>query len=395
MNISKDGFTLLYKKSNQLNLIGLIEQNKTKEKKYAVTCDVCSCDKELFTDNYFQISKASLIKGVFPCGCSKYPKWSKEQMIIRIGRILSEKSICDFYQIGEYIGNKTIFMCLCSKHGWYRTNIDKIITGYSCSKCSGELRGLKLSKPDDYVESEISGIGLNIYDMKRIDRKSSAGDRRYFEYKCMECSNDDMVKKDLCSGVFIGSICDIRRGRKSCRCNPTYKYNEEQIKFIYEEHRKEYGTEYEFVSAINSTTGYIHKIKRLCEKHGVFETRFKNVMLYDTGCPMCSGNNQKEAYINIIKDGETELSAKFGIANNHKNRVYSQNLYSKFNISNIGVWKFKSVTSCKKAEIECKKSLTTSVVSKADMPDGFSETFNIIDIDVVIRIYEKFGGVRV
>lgn len=394
MNISTDLFTKTYVKTNQLNMIGLIDQKKTKEKKYAVTCDICSIDKELFDQPYFQISKSSILNGALPCGCSDSPKWNENQMRVRVSRALLKKNINYFYFLHPYAGNKTIVIAKCETHGWYRTNIDKILIGYSCRKCAAMAAGMKSSKTDKDIETELNESGIDVYDVKRLDRVSSAGDRRYFEYKCRKCSNDEMVSSGLCSGVFVASICDIRRCRKSCRCNKTYKYNKDQIEFLYKKHEITYKTGYKFIGVTESNSGYPEKIKRLCKEHGEFETKLNHVKLYNTGCPSCAGNNQKQAYINIIKDGENELFAKFGIANNYKNRVYSQNLRSTFTVENLSVWSFKSVNSCKKAEKECKRILKTGLIKKEDMADGFTETFSILDIDRVISIYERFGGVR-
>ena len=57
---------------------------------FMVECSVCRDDRELFPDG-FTITKGSLEKGRVPCGCSKTPKWSPEQDLIHINRLLTEK----------------------------------------------------------------------------------------------------------------------------------------------------------------------------------------------------------------------------------------------------------------------------------------------------------------
>src|SRR5690554_4489264 len=65
-----------------LTVLGFYGRNKTGHKMYAVLCEVCSKDVELFGSGCFGASKNSLLMGNIPCGCSKSRVWSKDQYVV-------------------------------------------------------------------------------------------------------------------------------------------------------------------------------------------------------------------------------------------------------------------------------------------------------------------------
>ena len=109
---------------------------------------------------------------------------------------------------------------------------------------------------------------------------------------------------------------------------------------------------------------------------------------------VCSPHRQRECYINLVCDGDSTVALKFGIAINSASRVDSQNRYSIFNVVNRSVYKFPDTTSCKAAERECKKELDCGVILKRDMPDGYTETTHVYNLDKIIQIYKNHGGVK-
>ena len=112
------------------------------------------------------------------------------------------------------------------------------------------------------------------------------------------------------------------------------------------------------------------------------------------GCKSCSCNSQRQqqAYINLIKDQDTIVAIKFGIANNSRVRIKSQNSKSIYEVVNHSVYEFPTVKDCKLAEKECLKTLDCGVVSKFEMIDGYTETTYPINIEEVINIYKNFNG---
>jgi len=42
-----------------------------------------------------------------------------------------------------------------------------------------------------------------------------------------------------------------------------------------------------------------------------------------------------------------------------------------------------------------KESANKKILNKEDLPDGYTETSSLSDLEHIIRIYEEFGGVRI
>ena len=109
----------------------------------------------------------------------------------------------------------------------------------------------------------------------------------------------------------------------------------------------------------------------------------------------CSNSRQEEAYVNFVikEDIELPVAIKFGISNNALARTKVQNLRTNYLIVNYCVYKFPTASSCKQAELECKKLLECGVVDQEDMKDGWTETTWVYNLDNVLEIYRKFDGV--
>lgn len=108
----------------------------------------------------------------------------------------------------------------------------------------------------------------------------------------------------------------------------------------------------------------------------------------------CSKQRQKQGYINFLMDGETLVAIKFGIANNSDRRIKEQIRNNTLSIINKFVYLFPSVTSCKKAERECKQELQCGILSLVEMPDGYTETTWVYNLEKIIEIYERNGGTQ-
>lgn len=109
----------------------------------------------------------------------------------------------------------------------------------------------------------------------------------------------------------------------------------------------------------------------------------------------CGKYNPKQGYINLVKDGDIVLAIKFGVSRDSLTRLYSINHNSVYEIENFCVYDFDETISARKAEIECKYLFTCGVISKTEMNDGYSETTSIGNLESVMKIYEKHGGVRI
>lgn len=121
-----------------------------------------------------------------------------------------------------------------------------------------------------------------------------------------------------------------------------------------------------------STSGNLQKGKRPC---------------------VCSNQRQREAYINLVIDeNKLVVAVKFGISRDSEKRAVDQNRSSYYEILQHAIYKFPTTNSCKKAERECRQELECGVVLKRDMPDGYTETTYVYNLEKIIEIYERNGG---
>lgn len=109
----------------------------------------------------------------------------------------------------------------------------------------------------------------------------------------------------------------------------------------------------------------------------------------------CTNRRQKEAYINLVCDNESVVAIKFGIAIDSNVRVIKQHRRSVYDIINYGIWQFPTTLECTQAERDCITQLRCGILSKLEVPDGHSETTYALNLEDVIDIYERNGGVRV
>lgn len=107
----------------------------------------------------------------------------------------------------------------------------------------------------------------------------------------------------------------------------------------------------------------------------------------------CSKHRQREAYINFIVDSMFNVVAiKFGISVNSRRRVENQNRKSIYTVVNYCVYEFPDKNSCAKAERDCKELLFTGVLSKQELPDGWTETTHKSNLIEIEKIYKMNGG---
>lgn len=105
----------------------------------------------------------------------------------------------------------------------------------------------------------------------------------------------------------------------------------------------------------------------------------------------CAWSTQKQAYIKVLEEQGLPVALKFGISKDGLSRSFQG---CKFSIINFGVWQFKTKSLCLQAEKECLDKLVCGVVDKKLMPNGFSETTSLINLEAIVQIYKKFGGIK-
>lgn len=399
----KDDFVgSIFGEEGQLTVVGWDgERDKGGTKLYKIHCTECAEDPELFGGGYFYSTKSNLMLGWLPCGCSFNPRWTEDQYNIRVRRKCQEYGDLEFLGFnGNYKKANTKLKLQCSKHEEpyvYESNsIANLFTSQrGCHLCRNEKTKLTNSKPDKEVIESFFASGYFQEGTKfwRSERKTKQGSLSYWNYTCPVCSNDEYVRGGLCSGVFESYLGSLQIGQLSCRCALTYRWTQEQREYQINKRIKEDSLPYKFLGWIGVYKDSKSKFAYNCKEHGGQQVAVSMFLNSSNLCPQCSGRNQQECYINGVYDNNTIVAVKFGIANNSKKRVKQQSRLSIFDIRQLKVFTFPSVKDCKAAEKACKKELQCSILSKSEMPDGYTETTSPLNLDKIIKIYRSHGGI--
>lgn len=285
--------------------------------------------------------------------------------------------------VGEWKGSLTKLRCSCSLHGeWSTTTITNFKAGKSCPEC-----GKGTLKEDSYhIENFIStGKFTKGTEFRRI---SSV----IWEYTCPVCSKDEYVKAGVCSGVFRSTHKGLAVGKLRCRCSSSFRYTRAQWEYRISVSCRERG--YEFLGFIEEGDLKSRSVfEYSCPLHGVQKST-PSLFLRGYACPLCAGHSQREGYINAVVDGTTPAAIKFGVSVKSDKRIRKQNQRNTLQMRCLHVYDFETVDNCKGAEKACLSEMECGILSKRELQDGWSETTSIANLEKIMGIYERFGGVR-
>lgn len=108
---------------------------------YIVECSTCSLDNTLWPYGSIVIRRDHLMNGHTACGCGHSPRWTLEQMTIRVERLLSSKGHSLLKITKKSPFSRSIATCKCDLHGLWDTRIINLISkGSGCQTCGGGMR---------------------------------------------------------------------------------------------------------------------------------------------------------------------------------------------------------------------------------------------------------------
>lgn len=129
----------------------------------------------------------------------------------------------------------------------------------------------------------------------------------------------------------------------------------------------------------------------MCREHGPFRTTMDNHMR-GKGCPKCAKcgfQSDKPAYFYILK--VTDNVGKFGITGDMDRRLRDIGRNSCFDINILHYFFYEDGSIAKQIESDVIQSdICIGVVNRADMKQGFSETFYLKDISTIFSIIDKY-----
>lgn len=366
---------------------------------YIVRCEMCATDHELFGEGYFRSPKASLNKGQIPCGCARFVKWSDAQYRILCTRA-SAKSGNTFVDFrGSPVNRDTLLIQSCPKHGeWDSGKMGNLLTKFTgCPSCKAVLNSQRCAV--DYLIDEQSLLDRFISALPETLKFTGwvGAFKGTKTVSLIYCTKHEIYTEALTSN-FID-------GRKAVICPRCISENISEVNGLSED---EAIARAEMLAGSNTTVfkGFVgdyesvstSKIKVMCTTHGLTSTRnFNGLSRAAHPCPICAigGSSQVYAYINTVVQYDTPLAVKFGITGKHINRLRQQNWSNSLLMEPLSLFKFPSREDCLAAELECKRELLCGVVSKQEMPDGYTETTYIYNVDRIIQIYKKHKGVLI
>lgn len=316
-------------KDGQLEVLSWDGERQGTAKVFTVKCHTCAKDPEMYGDAIFKATKAFILSGGQPCGCSHVHRHTREQYLLKIQRGCEKGglTLLGFNEECDVICGQTKIRLLCNKHQycWNTTKLSNFFRApvngnNSCIECSKEKVGKRSTKSIEEILLRHEGSG--IYDNITFNR--SENDKNKWTHTCKICSNDDYVKNGLCTGVFKTSWSTILNGGCSCRCSENYKGMTKSMRV----HRikmylKENNSPYTFISHSR-----IHKEQHLflleCPEHGIFEKEEYSI-LRGKGCQICSDRGYvktKPSFIYLLKvSGKHQDFVGYGITTQPQIRI--------------------------------------------------------------------------
>lgn len=211
------GTVLSTPKGSEITVLGYyIEQDKFK--KYYVTCSFCSKDKELYP-NGFTISKGHLTKGRLPCGCSKSPKWSKEQWVVKIKRECEVRDIRFMGFSGNFIGADTKLKLKDENNSlyWESTDIKNFFLGkgYPHNKLKSEKavkeKLVELCLKEGHTFKQLSNYKNSSSSFEWICNKGHSCENQISRFlncgsRCQDCAR---VKRGISRRVSLKDVKEL------------------------------------------------------------------------------------------------------------------------------------------------------------------------------------------
>lgn len=376
-------------KESQAEIIGWSGRTSSRNKIYIYKCSKCSLDSEMFGEGYFKGLKSNLTKGSLSCGCGKSFSLTEHQQAIRAQRKASDLGVTFIGWAEPYKDITTKMVMLCCEHGlWNTTRLTSMLTiGHSCPRCSASKSSERERAPErlvvDQIKSSVSKLGYEFIDWSE-EYKGKAT-------KCrLLCEQHGMWETTPANSIIYGAT---KVGCPTCSKELIRDSRlVAEIERVQQLHDIASERCLEFLGVIGDFDGVRSKIKLRCPKHGEWSSATINSFMRGSSCPSCNGHNQKQCYVNIIYDNFLPVAIKFGVAQDFESRVWGQNNKSPLEVVNHSAYVFDNSENCKGAEREIKKSVVCGVLERDSFPDGYTETTFLHNIDLILNIFEKYGG---
>lgn len=224
-------------------------------------------------------------------------------------------------------------------------------------------------------------------------KNATKGNSRYWKYYCPTCSVDEYVVENLCDGIFYSSMQPLLNGNRTCRCSKQYKWNQKQREYQISKKISSQSLPYTFIKWCsdgykNHSSKFIYE----CQTHGLQSVRVNDFLFKGHKCAKCQGKNFNCFYINSVSVDNILVACKFGITSNYAQRLKCLRTANKAGcrVEPLLKWEIKESEDCIKLESLLKKNFTCCQLSDKVMPQGFTETFNTEDLNLILSSIEDY-----
>ena len=330
----------------------------------------------------FKQSPDSHLKGLgcFKCGREVSGKKQSDTTEDFIKKAITVHGDEYDYSKVDYINQTSKVVIICKKHGEFYQQPNNHLSGKNgCPKCLPD----RLSKINREDASDIKSKILQVCETRGYSLSK-------FEYK-----NSNSLCEIICHkhGMFKQRVRSILKGYGCVQCGVEKSANlrSKSIQDYLPKFLELFKGKYDYTNSIivNSKT----KFEVLCKEHGYFKTTVSN-HIRGKGCPecgdhLCGYKVSKAGTFYILKVGESVL--KFGISNKFDDRVRTIRNKSVFNIDVLYAFHFQDGRIAREIEERILFSeIERSVVNKADMLSGYTETCYIADLPKILNIVSEY-----
>lgn len=301
---------------------------------------------------------------------------TKEQFIKQAVEIHGDRF--DYSEV-EYTNNSTKVVIICKQHGKFQQKPSNHLCGkIGCQECTRKDHADQLKMPNDVFISKASELHPNL------------------DFSQTEYVNAHKPIKVVCKfhGYLTKNPWNLLMGH-GCRQCSYHKLAESKSKdqsfyipLFTEVHEDRY--DYSVTEFRNSK----EKFSVICHEHGIFTTTAAN-HLKGKGCPKCAigvtgFQSTKSGTFYILK--VTDEVGKFGISNKFESRFNAIKNHTCFDIEVLYRFDFQDghIARTIESAVIASEDIQRNVVSRADMQQGFSETFYLKDLPKILSIVTKY-----
>lgn len=283
-------------------------------------------------------------------------------------------------------GGNRIFEMECPEGHITEKSVGNFNQGKMCKICSyAHLSNLKT--PD---VSYYQGLLLSNNRYHKDMYITSLLPHRKLNFYCAVCSEDELGLSGLCDGNFKMARSSVKVGCIPCRCNKSHVLTEVQNTYLLSKRLREVGKD--FVCWEGKYKNDRTKFKLVCEKGTPHKMTYSCFKANSYRCKCCGErkegfdyNSKATLYLyEVIVDGK--LGCKVGISNCIDKRLYNQKGINKLcTYRLLYEWEFSTGSLAFDIEQEVKNKFDNKFFSKKEMPDGYTESYNIKDLPEILN----------